>query len=82
MSSGSLRIGAPAEEGAKFPGDDEPEDEDAPNKNKKRTTGPKKRVFVIEPLPKKVKPASASDGEGGPRCHIHPDSNHTLKDCR
>ena len=37
---------AHAEEGAKFPGDDDPEDEAAPNKNKKRTPGPEKRVFV------------------------------------
>ena len=63
---------ARAEEGAKFLGDDEPEDEAAPNKNKKRTPGPEKRVFVTEPLPKKAKPVSASDGEGDPWCHIHP----------
>ena len=73
---------ARAEEGAKFPGDDDPEDEAAPSKNKKRTPGPEKRVFVTEPLPKKAKPVSASDGEGHPWCHIHPDGNHTLKDCR
>ena len=72
---------ARAEEGAKFPGDDEPEDEAAPNKNKKRTTEPEKRVFVTEPLPKKAKTVSASDGEGDPWCHIHPGGNHTLKDC-
>ena len=47
-----------AEEGAKFPGDDEPEDEAALNKNKKRAIGPEKRVFVTEPLPKKAKSAS------------------------
>ena len=57
-------------------------DEAAPNKNKKRTTGPKKRVFVTEPLPKKAKPASASDREGDPWCQNHPNGNHTLKDCR
>ena len=57
---------ARAEEGAKFPGDDDPEDETAPSKNKKRTPGPEKRVFVTEPLPKKAKPASASDREGDP----------------
>ena len=52
------------DEGAKFRGDDEPEDEAAPNKNKKRTTGSEKRVFVTEPLPKKAKPVSASNPQG------------------
>ena len=73
---------AHAKEGAKFPGDDEPEDEDAPNKNKKCSTGPEKRIFVTEPLPKKSKPVSASDRQGDPWCHIHPNRNPTLKDCR
>ena len=73
---------AHVEDGAKLPRDDEPEEEAAPAKNKKRTPGPEKRVFVTEPLPKKVKPASASEGEEDPWCHIHPDGNHALKDCR
>ena len=55
--------------------------EAAPTKNKKLITGPEKHVFVTEPLPKKAKPTSASDGEGDPWCHIHPDGNHILKDC-
>ena len=60
MSSGSWRIAR--RRGSQVLWDDEPEDEAAPSKNKKRTTGPEKRVFVTEPLPKKAKPVSASDG--------------------
>ena len=44
--------------------------------------GPDKRVFVTEPLPKKAKPASTSEGDEDPWCHVHPDGNHPLKDCR
>ena len=61
VGGGGRRAISPPVEGAKFPGDDEPEDEAAPNENKKRTTRPEKRVFVTEPLPKKAKPVSASD---------------------
>ena len=73
---------ARAEEGAKFPREDEPEEKAAPAKNKKHTSGPRKHVFVAEPLPKKAKPASASEKEEDPWRHIHPDGNHALKDCR
>ena len=70
------------EEGVRFPGEDEPEDKVIPAKNKKWDPGPDKRVFVTEPLPKKAKPASTSEGEEDPWCHVHPDGNHLLKDCR
>ena len=70
------------EEGVRVPGQDEPEDKVCPAKNKKRDPGPDKRVFVTEPLPKKTKPASTSEGEEEPWCHVDPDDNHLLKDCR
>ena len=38
-------------------------------------------VFVTEPLLKKAKPASTSEGEEDPWYHIHHDGNHLLKDC-
>ena len=41
-----------------------------------------KRVFITKPLPKKAKLASTSEGDEDPWCHVHPDGNHLLKDCR
>ena len=73
---------ARAEEGVKFPGEEEPEDKTVPAKSKKRDLGPDKCVFVTEPLPKKAKPASSPEGKEYPWCHLHPDGNHLLKDCR
>ena len=67
---------ARAEEGVRVPGEEEPEDKATPAKSKKRDSGPDKRVFVTEPLPKNVKPASTSDGDEDPWCHVHPDGNH------
>ena len=72
----------PRRGGVRVPGEEEPEDKATPAKSKKRGPGPDKNVFVTEPLPKKVKPASTSEGEEDPWCHIHPDGNHLLKDCR
>ena len=46
--------------------EEEPEDRVTPTKNKKWDPGPDKRVFVTEPLPKKAKPASTSEGEEDP----------------
>ena len=71
-----------AEEGVRVTGEEEPEDKTTPAKNKKRDPGPDKHVFVTEPVPKMVKPASTSEGEEDPWCHVHLDGNHLLKDCR
>ena len=71
----------PAEEGVRVPGEEEPEDKATPAKRKKRDPSPDKRVFVTEPLPKKVKPALTSEGDEDPWFHVHPDGNHLLKDC-
>ena len=73
---------ARAEEGVRVPGEEEPEDKAVPAKSKKRDPGPDKRVFVTEPLHKKAKPASTSEGDEDPWCHVHPDGNHPLKDRR
>ena len=70
------------QEGVRVPGEAEPEGKATPAKSKKRDPGPDKRVFVIEPLPKKVKPSSTSGSEEDPWCHVHPDGNHLLKDCQ
>ena len=54
---------AHAEEGVRVPGKDEPEEKVTLAKNKKRDPGPDKRVFVTEPLPKKTKSTSTSEGK-------------------
>ena len=54
---------ARVEEGVRVPEEEEPEDKAAPAKSKKRDPGSDKRVFVTEPLPKKAKPASTSEGK-------------------
>ena len=61
---------ARVEEGVRVPGKEEPEDKAVPAKSKKQDPGPDKRVFVTEPLPKKAKPASTSEGDEDPWCHV------------
>ena len=61
---------AHAKEGVRVFGEEEPDDKVTLSKSKKRDPGPDKRVFVTEPLPKKAKPASTSEGDEDPWCHV------------